>query len=839
MKSNEFIVESPDDDEWSINAAWRTDPTARPPAADPGFHWVIRNGSWAQVESAPESPDDGEWSMTAAWRTDPTVRPPKADPGFHWVRMKNGGWGQEENAPEPTPGVEILRQNPAYRKAIGLPPLDYDLDRPYKAKDTVTVDEPSIDDVGTDSEKNNKRPRRPSQSADKPYSGSAAARAIQKANPSITDVNKIRVGDTIKIPGRPDYTVQRGDTLDKIAARFIKEESDTSRILELAGLSKMKSSEFLNEADPADSGYVNMGLRQQPMPAPGSTQAWNAPLYVNPSAAMGAPLPSGNPVENFKAGVQDAKEFYDLARKAGMPISDAIPLAYAKGQATATGDIGAFVQAVTTKSNNTLDKGIAQLQATIKDYADLYAQMLPTSEYYKKNIATNPQLKAQADEFVKTNMTPQQYAQSIQQAEAALKAPRTVPAPVASGTVPSAQAALGQPAAPAVQPAAPTNETAELNRILELSGMEFIAEDAAAGQQFVGTGSSRDWSMSETMATANATRQMIKQKYGTNPPPGNGIELRYYDKQQHTVADPAKPGNYLTTVTFSPKEIKLSQSMSAKPSMDPTQEFDYFYKGQQVKSGDPFFDRIKQIHNSLGAGDEPVNETVAISKILKYIREDSSKSVTVQRGDTLGRIAQDNSTTVDAILKINDIANPNLIRPGDVIRIPGGQGDPGGIKKRQGAGQSDQSEKRTKTTTSTGNAKIAMEFFLEQGWTPEQAAGLVANLQAESYDRLDPAALGDKGRGYGIAQWHGPRQKKFEEIIGVPLKGSSIENQLKFVQWELTSPESAERSAGTRLKSAKTAADAAAVIDEFYERSSGIHRQRRIAKAEALLTAVA
>ena len=421
------------------------------------------------------------------------------------------------------------------------------------------------------------------------------------------------------------------------------------------------------------------------MPAPGSTVAWNAPLYVNPSAAMGAPLPSGDPVENFKAGVQDAKEFYDLARKAGMSISDAIPLAYAKGQATATGDIGALVQAVTDKSNKTMDKGIAQLQSTIKDYADLYAQMLPTSEYYKKNIATNPQLKAQADEFVKTNMTPQQYAQSIQQAEAALKAPRTVPAPVASGTVPSAQAVLK-----------PANETAELNRILQLSGMEFITED-------------------------------------------------------------------------------------------------------------------------------------------------SNKSVTVQRGDTLGRIASDNGTTVDAIVKLNDISNPDRIYPGDVIKIPGGQGDPGGRMKRQGP--SDDATKpnadRASKSNAVGNAKIAMDFFTGQGWTLEQAAGLVANLQAESYDRLDPAALGDKGRGYGIAQWHGPRQQKFEEIIGVPLKGSSLEDQLKFVQWELTNSKSADRQAGNRLKAATTAAEAAAVVDEFYERSSGIHRQRRIAKANALLPAVA
>jgi hypothetical protein len=39
---------------------------------------------------------------------------------------------------------------------------------------------------------------------------------------------------------------------------------------------------------------------------------------------------------------------------------------------------------------------------------------------------------------------------------------------------------------------------------------------------------------------------------------------------------------------------------------------------------------------------------------------------------------------VAAIVKLNNIANPDRIYPGDVIRIPGGQGDPGGQAKRQG-----------------------------------------------------------------------------------------------------------------------------------------------------------
>jgi LysM repeat protein len=362
----------------------------------------------------------------------------------------------------------------------------------------------------------------------------------------------------------------------------------------------------------------------------------------------------------------------------------------------------------------------------------------------------------------------------------------------------------------------------------------------------VGTGSSSNWSGADTLATTNATRQMIKQKYGNNPPPGNGIELKYYTKQKQTVADPAKPGNYLTTVTFTPIESKLGPSISFKPSMDPTQNFDYFYKGQQVKPGDAFFDRIKQIHDSLGAGDAadqpaaPTNETAELNRILKlsgmeFIAEDSSKSVTVQRGDTLGKIAADNSTTVAALAKLNNIANPDRIYPGDVIKLPGDVIKlPGGQAKRQGSTQiPDRAEKLT-TTTSTGNPKIAMEFFLDQGWTPEQAAGLVANLQAESYDQIDPAA--QNGGAYGIAQWRGSRKRDFEEEMGRPLKGSSLMDQLKFVQHELNNKES---KAGQLLKQATTAAQAAAVVDEFYERSGGAAIRRRIALANSLLTAFA
>lgn len=49
-----------------------------------------------------------------------------------------------------------------------------------------------------------------------------------------------------------------------------------------------------------------------------------------------------------------------------------------------------------------------------------------------------------------------------------------------------------------------------------------------------------------------------------------------------------------------------------------------------------------------------------------------ANSYIVQSGDTLGGIAADFGTTVDVLLSINKIANPNLINPGQVIQLQNG-----------------------------------------------------------------------------------------------------------------------------------------------------------------------
>jgi hypothetical protein len=133
---------------------------------------------------------------------------------------------------------------------------------------------------------------------------------------------------------------------------------------------------------------------------------------------------------------------------------------------------------------------------------------------------------------------------------------------------------------------------------------------------------------------------------------------------------------------------------------------------------------------------------------------------------------------------------------------------------------------------SSENAKKAIDFFKQRGWSAEQAAAIVGNLQAESGRDLNPGAVGDGGKAMGIAQWHPDRRKNFEKFFGKPFSESNFEEQLAFVDWEL---HNTEKRAGNALREAKSGAEAASIVDSLYERSSGIHRQQRISNTSALL----
>ena len=130
-------------------------------------------------------------------------------------------------------------------------------------------------------------------------------------------------------------------------------------------------------------------------------------------------------------------------------------------------------------------------------------------------------------------------------------------------------------------------------------------------------------------------------------------------------------------------------------------------------------------------------------------------------------------------------------------------------------------------------AQTALRFFQDKNWSPAQAAGIVGNLQFES--GLNPRAFNGKGGGngaIGIAQWRGSRQVDFEKKYGVPLSESSYEQQLDFVNYELR--EGTKKSAGDKLKATTNAADAATVVDKYYEVSEGTDLQKRINIANSL-----
>ena len=105
------------------------------------------------------------------------------------------------------------------------------------------------------------------------------------------------------------------------------------------------------------------------------------------------------------------------------------------------------------------------------------------------------------------------------------------------------------------------------------------------------------------------------------------------------------------------------------------------------------------------------------------------------------------------------------------------------------------------------------------GLTHEQAAGKVANLQAESGQNIKPwGVTGDNGTAFGAAQWRGDRfsgLQKYAAERGLDYR--STEAQQGFMRHEYLGP---ERKAYSALTSAQTPQQAATAINRFYERSA-------------------
>jgi len=82
------------------------------------------------------------------------------------------------------------------------------------------------------------------------------------------------------------------------------------------------------------------------------------------------------------------------------------------------------------------------------------------------------------------------------------------------------------------------------------------------------------------------------------------------------------------------------------------------------------------------------------------------------------------------------------------------------------------------------NARTSYEYFIKQGMSPQQAAGIVGNLMVESFNKVDPQAFNPAGGNmgaYGVAQWRGPRQQgllDFAKTRPQPLAAPGIRGAL-------------------------------------------------------------
>jgi Phage tail lysozyme len=113
------------------------------------------------------------------------------------------------------------------------------------------------------------------------------------------------------------------------------------------------------------------------------------------------------------------------------------------------------------------------------------------------------------------------------------------------------------------------------------------------------------------------------------------------------------------------------------------------------------------------------------------------------------------------------------------------------------------------------NAKVVYDFWIGKGFTPAQAAGFVANADAEV--SLDPTLIGDHGQAVGIAQWHPDRAAAIIKGCGIDVaKQTDLPSQLAAMWWELQHP---EHHALALIQRTTTAYDAGATICRAFERS--------------------
>ena len=149
----------------------------------------------------------------------------------------------------------------------------------------------------------------------------------------------------------------------------------------------------------------------------------------------------------------------------------------------------------------------------------------------------------------------------------------------------------------------------------------------------------------------------------------------------------------------------------------------------------------------------------------------------------------------------------------------------GGEKGTGGAGHTTVHKSAAGGYATLGNAPAAgksdLDTLMGFGWSRDQAIGILANVQRESSGNI--SAVGDRGAAYGLAQWHPDRQADFAKWAGHDIRSSTREEQLGFINYELT--QGSRKRAGDALRASSGAQSAAQVVSRLYEAPANANRE--------------
>lgn len=134
--------------------------------------------------------------------------------------------------------------------------------------------------------------------------------------------------------------------------------------------------------------------------------------------------------------------------------------------------------------------------------------------------------------------------------------------------------------------------------------------------------------------------------------------------------EPPKQVEKYTLVTTIPGYYTAADAKDRKNQMNTVAKGEYFVFNRK-KFGD------KEMINVTTEAGTPGSWINTEENIVKTDNAPKTGTYTVKNGDTLSHIAQKYGTTVKKLVELNNIKNPNLIYPGQEIKLPGGSAPSG------------------------------------------------------------------------------------------------------------------------------------------------------------------